>query len=136
MFDFIKNKNKKVIYTKDELACAISNKEPEIIVGGELAKQLKWIAKLSPGKVTLLIGALALLIPTLGPELAVTSSLVGVSGVAEIVGVDIAKIIIASGLSISVILSVLKGYNVEIEKNKLRLTANTSLKGHKNKWRK
>lgn len=127
MFDTLFNKNKKIIYTKDELKTAIANKEPEIIVGGDLAKKLKWMTKLSVKKVGLLIGALGILgssaVFTGGTSLVATSSFVATSGAVEgIVGKEIAEIIFCSGLSVAIILSVLKGYNVEIEANKIKLT--------------
>lgn len=125
MFGYLKNKKDKTIYTKEELKKAISNKEPEIIVGGDLAKQLKWIAKLSVVKIGLLIAALgSLAIATGGTSIAATgvASLTATSGVADIVGEEIAMIIFCSGLSIAIILSILKGYNVEIEGNKVKLT--------------
>lgn len=131
MFGYLKNKKDKTIYTKEELKKAISNKEPEIIVGGDLAKQLKWIAKLSVVKIGLLIVALgSLAIATGGTSIAATgvasltaaSGIAATSGVADIVGEEIAMIIFCSGLSIAIILSILKGYNVEIEGNKVKLT--------------
>ena len=112
MFNNLSKKNKKVIYTKDELKKAVSSKEHEIIVGGDLANTLKWIPKLSIVKIGMLIAALTV---------AVTSSFIASSGVAAIAGKDVAIIIFSGGLSITLILSILKGYNVEIETNTNRI---------------
>lgn len=112
-----KKEEGKVVYTKDELKKAIANKESQIIVGGELAQKLKWISKISPAKIALLITFLATATipnPTSGAAaLAATG----------IVGKDVALIIFTSGVSITLILSVLKGYNVEIEGDKVSLKA-------------
>ena len=123
MFDNLSKKNKKVIYTKDELKKAVSSKEPEIIVGGDLANKLKWIPKLSIVKIGMLIATLTAAIPTMGTSFAVTSSFIASSSVAGIAGKDVAIIIFSSGLSITLILSILKGYNVEIETNTIKLIA-------------
>ena len=114
---FKKEKKAVVVYTKRELQHAIKRKEPNIEVGGELAQKLKWITKISPAKIVALIGFLSSAVipnPTSGVS-ALTAT--------GIVGTDVACIIFTSGISIAIILAVLRGYNVEVAGDRVKLTA-------------
>ena len=101
-----------IVTTKKELNAAIKKKEPRIEVQGDLVKQIKWMKKLSPVKTAALLAFLATaVIPN---PAAPISALVSVPTLAAITGKDIAIIILAGGLSVSVIISILKGYNLEL----------------------
>jgi hypothetical protein len=118
MFKF-KAKNKVVVvYTKQELKDAMKKNEPYIEVKGDLAKQLKWIGKLSHKQILLLIPAVAsVVIPGAGPAISATA-------IASITGTEIAGIILASTVFAGVVLGILKGYNVEadISEDTVKLT--------------
>lgn len=114
---FTRASKKKVIVvsTKEELKKAIENKEKEITVVGDLAKKINWMAKLSPAKIAALISFFAVA--------AFPNPLSGASALAAtgLVGTDVALIIFTCGVSISVILAVLRGYDVTIEGKSVKL---------------
>lgn len=102
-----------IVKTKQELDVAVKKKEPYIEVQGELVKKIKWMKILSPAKkdnlVTLLRQA-----GSKNPASPI-SAVVPKSDLGAVTGTEIALLIFASGLSISLVLSVLKGYDVTIE---------------------
>lgn len=116
---FGKKKKEKIIYTKDELKRAVHNKEPQIIVGGDLAQKLKCLAKLSPSKIVTIIsilaaGTAATIANPVASGLFAASSLTATTGAAS--GTGVAAIVLASGLSVALILAILKGYDIELNK--------------------
>lgn len=109
-----------VVKTKEELKAAVRRKEPCIEVQGDLAKNLKWIKKLTKPQAAALAALLAsAVIPfPIAPVSAVASR----SAVTAITGGEIAAIIFAGGISAALILAILNGYQVEISGDKILLT--------------
>lgn len=109
MFIVNKRKRETVVYTNEELKNAIKNGEKRIQVAGELASKLKWIVGISPAKIVALTMFLA--------GTTIPNPMSGVSALATtgIVGTEIALIIFTSGVSISLILAILQGYDAEID---------------------
>lgn len=105
--------------TKQELNAAIKRKEPLIEVRGNLARQLIWVKKLSPAK----IAALAALLASAAIPSPITpiSAVVSPAAIVAVTGPEIAKIILACGISGALILSVIKGYNIRVEHNNTAL---------------
>lgn len=118
------------VTTGKELNEAVKRKESSIIVQGKLAEKMKWMAKLSASKIAFLIGALAVCttgtVATAG--IAVGPSAVAFSASAMAAGIEgstiaaIATLVFTCGVSIAIIIAVLKGYNVEIKNGDLLLT--------------
>lgn len=115
LFNRASKKKAIVVSTKEELKKAVENKEKEITVVGDLAKKIKWMAKLSPAKIAALISFLAVA--------AFPNPFSGASALAAtgLVGTDVALIIFTCGISIAVILAVLRGYDVTIEGKSVKL---------------
>lgn len=108
-----------VVTTKKELNEAVKMKKPCIEVQGDLAKQVKWIKKLTPAKTAALIALLsAAAIPS---PVAPISAVVATAAVVEITGAEIATIILTAGLSATMILGVLKNYDIEFSKSGIKL---------------
>lgn len=121
MFKSKKKDRTLVVTTKSELKAAIKRKEPCIRVNGNLAKKIKWMKRLSPA----MLAALIPLLVTAASPIAPMAAAVSFAEMSAITGTEIAKIIFAGGLSVSIVLAVLKGYNVEIrsEGNEVVLTS-------------
>lgn len=118
-----KKENVTIVRTKKELNEAVKMKKPCIEVEGNLVKHIKWMKKLSSTKVAALIALLAsAAIPS---PVAPISAVAGTSAVISITGVEIAGIIFAGGLSATMILSVLKNYNMEVQKGDTSLILTT-----------
>ena len=108
-----KNENVVVVTTKEELKAAIKSKKPNIEVHGDLAKKMKWMTKLRRA-------AIVALMPILLSLAAIGGSTAGV--------VAVPAAVIGSAISSSIVISIIKGYNIEADaKGVLRLT-----KGGKN----
>ena len=116
-----KNENVVVVTTKEELKAAIKSKKPNIEVHGDLAKKMKWMSKLNRA-------AIIALIPALLPLAAVggVPASFAVPAAATAVGISGGNLVLCA-LSISIIIAILKGYNIEAKSTKgdvLRLTKN------------
>ena len=110
-----KNENVVVVTTKEELKAAIKSKKPNIEVHGDLAKKMKWMSKLNRA-------AIIALIPAVG---GVPASF-AVPAAATAVGISGGNLVLCA-LSVSIIIAILKGYNIEAKSTKgdvLRLTKN------------
>ena len=118
MFGKKKNENVVVVTTKEELKAAIKSKKPNIEVKGSLAKKIKWMAKLNRAAIIALVPLLvAASVPTAG----LTASLAVPAAVAT-TGITGGEIV-ACALSASVIIAIIKGYNIEVDaKGIVRLT--------------
>ncbi len=112
MFNLASKKQKEitVVHTKEELKRAVKRKDTYISVQGDLARKIKWMTKLSSAKVVSLIGVLST-ISIVGSPVAGTTA----AAIANITGKEIAAIILSGGISISLIMGILKGYIVEME---------------------
>lgn len=108
MFHRAKKNKTTIASTKEELREAIEREDPCIEVQGELAKKLRWIAKLSMVKKTKLLSVL---------EASKASDWRAGSlqtMVVTITGAEIAALIFAAGVSAALILAILKGYDAEV----------------------
>lgn len=108
----------KTICNENELQKAINNKTSKIVVEGELAlklRKLKPIFELNLGKKLLLCASLSSLI--LNPLGRVSMMTAKNRDMDKLV-----KIIMASGISITLIIAVIKGYTIEIMADKVILT--------------
>lgn len=112
-----------VVKTKKELNEAVKMKKPCIEVQGNLVKQIKWMKKLLPAKVAALIALLAS--ATIPSPIAPISAVATMPVVISITGAEIAGIIFAGGLSATMILGVLKNYNMEVQKGDTSLILTT-----------
>ncbi len=129
-----KKDKKVVVTTKEQLKAAVNRKEPVIEVQGDLAKKLQWLGKLSKAKISALIVALGA-ITAISVGTGGTAAAGGVSAAAiapiiskkmgEIAGKEIAGVILACGISIALILAILKGYTAELEYNNVILRLKT-----------
>lgn len=106
------------VSTKEELARAYENRYPEIVVLGELAHQLRKarrVNKLGKAAVASIAAAAAGGALFAGPTAG--ASAVGGAGVAVAIaaasGVSVPAIIIASSIGISMVVAVLKDYEVD-----------------------
>jgi hypothetical protein len=104
--------NVTVVKTKDELKAAVKRKEPCIEVTGDLAKNMKWMGKLSKKQIAALIALLGAGTATAVASPIATPALTAAT--AEITGVEIAKLIFACSLGITMIIGIFKGYDVEV----------------------
>jgi hypothetical protein len=100
-----------VVKTKDELKVAVKRNEPCIEVTGNLAKNMKWMAKLSKKQIAALIALFGVGTATAVASPVATPAIVAAT--TEITGAGIAQIIFASSLGIAMIYSVFEGYDVE-----------------------
>lgn len=113
MFKNKKKEREVVVTTKEELKAAIKRKDPCIKVKGDLAKKLRWKKKLTPAMVALLIPLLAT--AAIPNPVAPISFAVSTAALTAITGEGVAAIIVASGLSVSLILAVIRGYDAEFK---------------------
>ena len=105
----IKRKDKvTIVSTKEELRKAVEGKAACIEIQGGLAEKMRWIGKLSSAKRRDLAGALHM------SKAVRYNTMVAESVVAPIAGKEIAMIILALGLSVALIIAILKDYDVEI----------------------
>lgn len=113
-----KRKNKEtnlaVVTTKEQLKKAVEQKKEHIEIRGDLAKKLRWMGKLSPSKIIALSAALGGIAVGSAAAPIATVSFVAVE---KIAGKELARIIIASGLTVTMLISILKGYDIEAEYN-------------------
>ncbi|HHX32409.1 MAG TPA: hypothetical protein GX712_07440 [Bacteroidales bacterium] len=121
-----------IVRTVSELREVIKENRPEIIVVGELSEKLvkcQKLGNLSPVKIatlTTLLGAAAVTGPvTGGVSYAVAAQ------AAAATGVGAATIILASGISITLIISVFKGYDFELEATSIDRAPSVKLKTKK-----
>lgn len=112
MFNRKKQEKAVIVTTKEELRAAVKRKEACIEVHGDLAKQLKWMKKLSPAKIAALITLLGC--TAIPSPIAPISAVVSLPAVTAITGSQIAAIIFAGGLSAAMILAIFKGYTITI----------------------
>jgi len=113
-----KESNRVVVTSKEQLKTAINQKKEHIEIQGDLARELKWIGKLSPGKIAALSAVLALAVggaTTIGAPVSVAA--LSVASVATVTGSEIAAIILASGMTVTLLLAILQGYEVEMQYN-------------------
>lgn len=103
-----KKSNAIVVTEKEQLNAAIKRKEPEVEIQGELAKKLKWMGKIKAASIIAILGS-GVLISTAGFPVIAASTV--------FTGAEIAEIIMACGLSASLILSIYKGYDVKVLAN-------------------
>jgi hypothetical protein len=103
--------NATVVRTKDELKAAIKRNESCIEVTGDLAKNMKWMVKLSKKQITALVALLG--VGTAATVASPVATPAIVAATTEITGAGIAQIIFASSLGIAMICSVYKEYDVE-----------------------
>lgn len=109
MFGKAKNKEKAIVVTtKNELEAAMSRKENCIEIRGDLARKMRWMSKLTPAK----IAALTVLLAGCASN---PVSSIALSAVSAITGTEIAVIFLSGAISISLIVSVFKGYSVEAQ---------------------
>jgi hypothetical protein len=113
--------NATVVKTKDELKAAVKRNEPYIEVVGDLAKNIKWMTKLSKKQIAALVALLgAGTAATVASPVATPAIVAATTG---ITGAEIAQIIFASSLGIAIICSVFNGYDVEASMDgKVKLT--------------
>lgn len=111
--------SKKTVYTKDELKKAKEQKIDKIIVKGELANKLHKSKKISKlGK-----GAAALLIASVGAA-PITGGLstFALAPVAAATGLQIATIIVAASIGLTLVVAVFKEYDeIVVEEDKIIL---------------
>ena len=108
-----------IIYSENDLRKAINSKNSKIVVEGDLAlklRKLKPIFELSLAKKLLLCASLSSLIMP-NPLGKVSMMAAKKRDVEELV-----KIILASGVSVTLIIAVLKGYTIEILTDRVILT--------------
>lgn len=125
MFFGKKQKKEKitVVTTKKELNEAVKMKKPCIEVQGNLVKQINWMKKLSSAKVAALVTLLAT--AAIPSPIAPISAVAAMPAVISITGAEIAGIIFAGGLSATMILGVLRNYNMEVQKGDTSLILTT-----------
>lgn len=108
-----------IVQTKEELERAKNLGISEIIIIGEFAEEVhssKKIAQLSKVTLAMLIAAVALTPFTRG------GSAIGLTPISVISGLDIASIIIATSIGITLISAIWKGYDeISYDKGKLIL---------------
>lgn len=114
-----KKENPLVVRTVPELKQAVKNNKNEIIVTGDLAKKLKWMRFITPSMglslIPLLAGAVAAPFTGGASMLAATSATVAL-GTTMSMG-ELCAVILACGVSVSLIISVLKGYDIHAIKD-------------------
>lgn len=121
-----------VVKTKDELKTALKNKEKKIIAKGDAAKSLEWRIKVPMKKLLItaavLSGVFALAaIPS--PATPIAASFYGITAttasgaVVEITGAEAAVCMVSCGLSVALIIAVIKGYDVKAKGDEIILTA-------------
>lgn len=124
-----KEPDRVVVTTKEQLKTAVNQKKEHIEIKGDLARKLQWLGLLSPRKIAALTVVLATVtgvatigVTTVGAPIAIggaTVSLAAVSAapIIEITGGEMAATILASGVAVALLLSILKGYEVEVKYN-------------------
>jgi CBS-domain-containing membrane protein len=109
----------RTVTTKDQLEAAKNSKVDEIVITGKLAndlKKTKKIAYASVGTIAVLTAAIAATPFTGG------LSAIGLIPVAAMTGFEIAAIIIAASIGITLIIAIFKDYEeVDYEDGRLRL---------------
>lgn len=112
----MKQKNKiTVVCKKADLWEAVKRKDPCIEIQGDLAKKMKWLKALSSVKKKRLTVELGRL--NLSSDISTCSNAVMVA----ITGTEIAVIILSLGVTIALIIAVLRDYDVEVYVEGIRL---------------
>ncbi|MDG6896068.1 hypothetical protein [Volucribacter amazonae] len=119
-----------VITTKEELEKAVKNKEPEFIVKGELAEQIKKSKKVKNlGKFSLLaLSASIAAIPFTGGS----SAAVGVATLSATTGLSIAALTAIICLGLTLLINLHKEYDLEYEYDLIKFTLKIKLTKPKN----
>ena len=114
-----KEPDRVVVTTKEQLKSAVNRKEAYIEIQGDLARKLQWMGKLSSAKLYKLAGVLTAAAVGVvgGPVAGVPIAAVSAAAVTNVTGAGVAAVILASGVTITLIVSVLKGYEVEMQYN-------------------
>lgn len=118
-----KEPDRVVVTTKEQLKSAVNRKEAYIEIQGDLARKLQWMGKLSSAKLYKLAGVLTAAAGATavgvvgGPVAGVPIAAVSAVAVTNVTGAGVAAVILASGVTITLIVSVLKGYEVEMQYN-------------------
>ena len=124
-----KEQDRVIVTTKEQLKTAVNQKKEHIEIQGDLARKLRWIGLLSPRKIAALTVALATAagvatigVPTVGAPVAIGGAAVSITAasaapIIEITGGEMAATILASGVAVALLLSILKGYEVEVKYN-------------------
>lgn len=116
-----KEQDRVVVTTKEQLKEAVNRKEAHIEIQGDLARKLQWMGKLSSAKLHKLAGVLTAAAGATavgvaaGPVAGIPIAAVSATAVTNVTGAGVAAVILASGVTITLILSVLKGYEVEMQ---------------------
>lgn len=112
-----------VVTTKEQLKTAVNQNKEYIEIQGDLARKLQWIGKLSSARLYKLTGVLAAAAGATavgvvgGPMTGIPIAAVSAVAVTNVTGAGVAAVILASGVTVTLILSVLKGYEVEMQYN-------------------
>lgn len=116
-------KNVLIVTTKQELEAAVKRKEPYIEVQGELVKKLRWMHRLSSADRRRYLNAISSMTASDSVS-AVSASVLGGAAVAEVIGY-----ILAGAMAATLIIGILKGYDVEIEAGglKAKITAKKAI---------
>lgn len=102
------------VSSSKELKEAVKRKEQNIEVTGNLAKKLSWMAKLSPKKITAIMGVLA----TVGMTVPLTggASVAALApSIVAITGAETANLVLTCSISAGLIIALYKDYNVEFD---------------------
>ncbi len=120
-------KNVLIVTTKQELEAAVKRKEPYIEVQGELVKKLRWMHRLPSADRRHYLNAISSM-NAFDSGSAVSASVLGGAAVAKVIGY-----ILAGAISATLIIGILKGYDVEIEAGglKAKITAKKSYEDSK-----
>ena len=123
-----------VVTTKEELGRLVKNKEPEIIVTGDLAKKLKdgySIKKLSKGAVATLIGLIA--VATAAAPFTGGLSFMAATPIAFATGTSVVAVIAIAFIGVSLIYAIYNEYEAEFEFENERIgVVKLKLKNSKN----
>lgn len=109
-----------VVTTKEQLIAAVKRKDACIEVKGELAVKMKWMAKLSPKKIAIIISCLTVSVAT------PTTVPVTASAALATAGLGVAEITVIAGLGAIIVIAIFKNYDIEMKAGdkSLRLIAN------------
>lgn len=105
-----------VVCKKDDLWEAVKRKDPCIEIQCNLAKKMKWLGVLSS------VQKKSLVVELERSKLSSDISTCRNSAIVTIAGKEIAAIIFSLGVSIALIIAILRDYNVEICGGTIRLT--------------
>ena len=119
-----KEQDRVIVTTKEQLKTAVNQKKEHIGIQGDLARKLRWIGLLSPRKIAALTVALATAagvatigVTTVGAPVAIGGAAVSITAASAAPIIEMAATILASGVAVALLLSILKGYEVEVKYN-------------------